>query len=121
VEIEPQIRTWLHGKAHSKNKSGVKRKINALEFLKDVKSGLDDDTLMIKYDLSAKMVLNILSRLVWDKLLTTEELANRRQLAKTVFLPQVKCRSCNEILIQGTEKCPHCGGPVKQNAFSDFD
>ena len=100
----------------------AKRKVNAKEFLADLKTGMDDAGLMHKYGLSAGAVLKVVSRLMWQGFMTPTELAQRRSLAKTVYMPVYKCSSCKGISYMKLEKCPHCSAPMKNlnEKKSDF-
>ena len=99
-----------------------KRKIKAKEFLSDIRAGMDDTSLMYKYGLSASEVLKVMSKLIWEGLMSPTELAQRRSLAKTVYMPVFKCSSCKEITYMKLEKCPHCSAPMKNlnEKKSDF-
>ena len=90
-----------------------KRKIKAKEFLADVRAGMDDAWLREKYGLSARGVFQVINRLIWQGLMSPSELAQRRSVATTVFLPIFKCSSCGEIAYSEFEKCPHCGSTMK--------
>ena len=90
-----------------------KRKINAKEFLADVRAGMDDAGLKEKYGLSSRGVLQAINRLIWHGLMSPDELAQRKSVATTVFLPIFKCSSCGEIAYSNLEKCPHCGSTMK--------
>jgi len=100
----------------------AKRQIRAAEFLSDIRAGMDDSGLMHKYGLSAREVLKVMSKLIWAGLMSPAELAQRRSLAKTVYMPIFKCSSCNEITYMKLEKCPHCSAPMKNlnEKKSDF-
>ncbi len=91
----------------------AKRKIRAKEFLSDIRAGMDDAGLRYKYGLSANEVLKVMSKLIWGGLMSPTELAQRRSLAKTVYMPVFKCPSCKEISYMKLEKCPHCSAPMK--------
>ncbi len=99
-----------------------KRKIKVKEFLSDIRAGMDDAGLMYKYGLSASDVLKVMSKLIWGGLMSSTELAQRRSLAKTVYMPVFKCSSCKEITYTKLEKCPHCSAPMKNlnEKKSDF-
>jgi hypothetical protein len=88
------------------------RKIKAKEFLTDIRDGMDDEFLKEKYGLSTRGVLQVMNRLIWQGLMSPSELAQRRSVATTVFLPVFKCSSCGEIAYSG-EKCAHCGSDMK--------
>ncbi len=91
----------------------AKKKIKARDFLVDVRAGMDDAGLREKYGLSARGVLDAINKLIWHGLMTPDELAQRRSVATTVFLPIFKCSSCEEIAYSKFEKCPHCGSTMK--------
>jgi uncharacterized protein (DUF433 family) len=102
--------------------AGMKRRVKPAEFLSDLRAGLDDAGLMYKYGLSAHELLKVMSKLMWEGLMSATELAQRRSLAKTVYMPVFKCPSCKEITYEKLEKCPHCGASMKNlnEKKSDF-
>lgn len=91
----------------------AKPKIRAKEIMADIKAGMDDAWLMEKYGLSPKGIITLMSRLIWEGLMTPEELEARRSLAKTVYMPVYQCPSCGDIQYTKTEKCPRCGTRLK--------
>ena len=91
----------------------AKHKVNAREFLADIRAGTDDAGLMHKYGLSSRQIISVVSKLIWQGLLPHDELARRRSLAKTVYMPIYKCSSCKEVAYTEFEQCPHCGALMK--------
>ncbi len=87
----------------------AKKTIKAKELLADVRAGLDDASLMKKYGFSAGGILKALNRLLWEGLMSPSELADRRSLAKTLYMPVFECRSCGDVQFAKVEKCPICG------------
>jgi hypothetical protein len=92
----------------------AKIRIKGREILEDIRSGVDDAGLMQKYGLSAKGILQIMGKLVSSGLLEPGELAQRKSLAKTVFLQTFKCSSCGEIHYSRFDVCPTCDVAMKQ-------
>ncbi|HMK37346.1 MAG TPA: hypothetical protein VK463_19890 [Desulfomonilaceae bacterium] len=90
-----------------------KKKISANELLTDIRAGMDDAGLMEKYGISAKGILTVMNTLIWKGLMSPSELAERRSLAKTVFMPVLKCPACHEIHFSKQDKCPKCGHMLK--------
>jgi Mor family transcriptional regulator len=90
-----------------------KKKVNAKGLLADIRAGMDDDSLMAKYKLSARGVLRVMNRLIWEGLMTPSELEARRSLAKTLYMPVFKCPVCNEVQFVKTETCPKCGSHLR--------
>lgn len=90
-----------------------KDRIAAKHILQDVKAGVSDQDLMTKYRLSHRRLLSVISKLVWDGLLTQQELADRRAMARTVFMPVYQCRLCKAIQLDKGGDCPNCGGPMR--------
>jgi hypothetical protein len=80
--------------------------------LDDIRAGLDDQDLMEKHGLSHRRLLSLMSKLVWEGLLTQEELARRKSMARTVMMPVYQCRLCQEMRFEKTGECPRCGGPM---------
>ena len=54
--------------------------------------------------------------------MSPSELAERRSLAKTVYMPVFECRSCGDVQFSKVEKCPRCGTRMKtlSGEKSDF-
>lgn len=100
----------------------AKKTIKAKELLADIRAGWDDASLMEKYGLSNRGILKALNRLIWEGLLSPSELAERRSLAKTVYMPVFECRSCGDVQFAKVEKCPRCGRRMKtlSGEKSDF-
>ena len=90
-----------------------KKTVKAKELLADIRAGMDDAGLMQKYGLSAGGILKALNRLLWEGLLSPSEIAERRSLAKTVYMPVFECRSCGDVQFSKVEKCPQCGTRIK--------
>ncbi len=99
-----------------------KKTIKAKELLADIKAGLDDEGLMKKYGFSRGRILKVMNRLIWQGLMTPSELAERRSLAKTVYMPVFECRSCGHVQFEEMEKCPGCGKRMRpsRGEKSDF-
>jgi uncharacterized protein (DUF433 family) len=91
----------------------TKKTVKSKELLADIKAGMDDASLMGKYKLSARGVLQAINRLIWEGLMSPSDLAERRSLAKTVYMPVFKCPFCSDIQFTKTEKCPRCGAALK--------
>ncbi len=62
-------------------------RVSVKSILSDIKSGVADSELMEKFGLSHRGLLSLISKLLWDGLLTPAELAQRKSLARTVFMP----------------------------------
>jgi hypothetical protein len=58
-------------------------RIKAKEFVRDVKSAMDDDGLMVKYGLTPDQLQRVFSQLVDMELLTEEQIAVRAQLSES--------------------------------------
>ncbi|MDQ7784373.1 MAG: hypothetical protein RDU20_15915 [Desulfomonilaceae bacterium] len=59
------------------------RRISARSFLNDVTSGVDDQTLMSKYDLTQRELQSLFRQLIDAGLVTPLELANRLEITKS--------------------------------------
>lgn len=59
------------------------RKIKAKEFVKDIRLGMDDPTLMKKYQLSPQKLEEVLEKLVQADFITVLELHERARLSDT--------------------------------------
>jgi Mor family transcriptional regulator len=102
--------------------SGGKKGLKAKELLADIRAGLDDAGLMEKYGFSRGGILKALNQLISKGLMLPSELAERRSLAKTLYMPVFECRSCGDIQFSKVEKCPQCGTRMKalSREKSDF-
>ncbi len=58
-------------------------RIKAKEFVRDVKSAMDDDGLMVKYSLTPGQLQRVFSQLVDMELLTEEQINVRAQLSES--------------------------------------
>lgn len=127
------LNLWLEDDSHKKDSAlspatveiptGPRRRgrISFRSILTDIKSGMSDSELMEKFGLSHRGLLSLISKLLWDGLLTHEELAKRKSLARTVFMPVMRCRLCKEIQFEKVAQCPRCGGPMKVVNKRDAD
>ncbi len=59
------------------------RKISAKQLLGDLRSGLDNDELMLKYELSPRQLQKALRQIIGAKLMTPLELANRLSVTRS--------------------------------------
>ena len=64
-------------------KSEPRVKISAKEFLKDVRSGMDDEALMIRYNLVPRQLQSALRKLISAGLATPLELSHRLNITKS--------------------------------------
>ncbi len=67
----------------SAEQSKDRRKINAKLFLADIRCGMDDDALMIKYDLLPRHLQNAFRQIINAGLITPLELSNRLKITKS--------------------------------------
>ncbi|MBI5570998.1 MAG: hypothetical protein HY914_13725 [Desulfomonile tiedjei] len=101
--------------------SGGRRFIDGKAFAGDVRAGLDDAALMQKYRVSQARLLSLLARLVWEGLLTPEDVEERKSLSRTVYMAVYQCRLCKRIMFDYSEQCPDCGGPIAVMNRKDSD
>lgn len=99
----------------------AKIRIKAKELLADIRAGMDDAGLMEKYGLSAKGVLRAMARLIAEGVMSPAELADRRSLAKTVYMPVFECKFCGDTHFSKVEKCPSCGARMKTSSAGRSD
>lgn len=59
------------------------RKINARQILSDIKSGMDDDSLMVKYELNQRELQKVFRKLIQSGLATALELSSRLSITKS--------------------------------------
>lgn len=78
----------------------AERKITPQEFIKDMKTGMDNMALLKKYQISAKTLQRLFKQLLDAKLITRDDLNDR------IF----RCSTCgwSTLLIKKFEKCPKC-------------
>ncbi len=119
------VNEWLEDDSHARDAAAAvstvvvpsgpaaKARVSVKSILSDIKSGVSDSELMEKFGLSHRGLLSLISKLLWDGLLTPKELARRKSLARTVFMPVLQCRLCKEIQFEKVSQCPRCGGPMK--------
>ena len=117
-EIPTTVESWLTVEnkpkilGHSMVRKSANRSLRAKDILSDLKDGMDDDSIMAKYGLTPRGVANLLDKLVWEGLLTEEDLEKRKAMGATVTLPLYKCIVCSELQFARLSKCPHCGGKM---------
>jgi hypothetical protein len=118
------VTEWLEDNSRAKDAAPVtavvipsgpagRARVSVRSILSDIKSGVTDSDLMEKFGLSHRGLLSLISKLLWDGLLTPAELAQRKSLARTIFMPVFQCRLCKEIQFEKVSQCPRCGGPMK--------
>ena len=99
--------TLLSEKARSEM---AKVRIDAREFLKDIREGLDDTALMTKHRLSATGLHSVFSKLIEAGLIKQSDLDQRMPYyAKTVALTVFKCLACGMPQLSEFDECPQCG------------
>ena len=106
-------------------------KVPLKPFLADFRSTLTDHELREKYGLSAVGFVSLIKALLAQKLITTDDLAKRRELAvqrdlakQSKFLSGLSiCPNCSHPSPHPFEKCPACGadasGPASQEESLD--
>ena len=88
----------------------AKVRIDAREFLKDIREGLDDTALMTKHRLSATGLHSVFSKLIEAGLIKQSDLDQRMPYyAKTVALTVFKCLACGMPQLSEFDECPQCG------------
>jgi hypothetical protein len=98
-----------------------RRTIPLKKFLADYRSLLDDRQLMEKYGLSARSFLNLIKALVQKNLITSHDLANRRELSvqrdmvkESQFLSSLYiCPHCSHPSPTPFDVCPACGADTQ--------
>lgn len=94
-----------------------RRTIPLKKFLADYRSLLDDRELMEKYGLSARSFVNLIKALMQKNLITSRDLAKRRELAvqrdlvrESQFLSSLYiCPNCSHPSPNPFDVCPACG------------
>ncbi len=93
--------------------------VNARQILEDVHSGMDNQSLIKKYQLSERQLHTIFEKLIEKGLLQRSELDKRRVM--TGVPSAWKCPSCNMPQLKPFDVCPQCGvilGKFKKDACS---
>ncbi|GEM_PF-1835328 len=86
-----------------------KRKIKVAAVLEDIRSGMRDDALMLKYELSPRQLQGLLRRLEEGGLLTREDYATDFTISGKSPDGAFRCPSCGKPLSGTSDVCPHCG------------
>lgn len=76
----------INGRSASQNKNKRTKRINVRELAEDIQLGLDDNNLMLKYDLNQEQLSLVLKKLLDTKLLSEAELYNRLIKADTLVI-----------------------------------
>ncbi len=63
--------------------AGSRIKINAAQFLDDIRSGMDDDALMLKYNLIQRHLQTAFRKIIEKGLITPLELCNRLKVTRS--------------------------------------
>ncbi len=66
-----------------KSGPGPKRKLNAHQVLADIKAGMDDDSLMAKYELNSRQLQSVFRQMIRAGLATAMELSSRLSITKS--------------------------------------
>jgi hypothetical protein len=97
-------------------------KVPLKPFLADFRSSLPDHELRQKYELSAAGFVSLIKALLAQNLITTDDLAKRREIAvqrdlakQSKFLSGLSiCQHCNHPSPVPFEKCPACGAEASE-------
>ncbi|MFC1835057.1 hypothetical protein ACFL2Q_10010 [Thermodesulfobacteriota bacterium] len=94
----------------------AKRKINAKEFVKDVRDGAHRNALMVKYELSPRQLDSLYEKLRQKGILPKEEVAEapvaHTEASLTTQAPVGECPSCGLTMNAPATQCPRCGGSL---------
>ncbi len=86
----------------------AKRKIAAREVISDLRSGMSNQELMVKYSLSCKALRYVFKRLVEDGFMTEMEFYERTDLTESSVF-RAFSEKTQELLT-----CPRCGNPLPE-------
>jgi replication initiation and membrane attachment protein DnaB len=97
-------------------------KVHLNSFLADFRSTLTDHELRKKYELTALGFVNLIKALLARNLITSDDLAKRREMAvqrdlakESKFLSGLSiCRHCSHPSPHPFENCPACGAPTDE-------
>jgi hypothetical protein len=86
----------------------AKRTIDAKQVLTDIKSGMDDSSLMQKYQLSKKGIQSLFKKLVDGGVLNPGDLEKRGSPPEKSLEIAWKCPICGNPQTTQYDKCPEC-------------
>lgn len=87
-----------------------KRTISASEIVADLRSGHSDNEIMAKYQISARALESVFSKLVQSNLISQDDLDARLDLAQgSVNLEVFRCPACDCVQLNQFDECPLCG------------
>lgn len=101
-----------------------KKVVEAKEALKAIHSGMDDQALMEKFQLSAQGLQSLLDGLVSSGLVRPEEIESRTPLQdRTLSVAIHRCPACSMPQLEPFDECPQCGIIVSKftKAASDLE
>lgn len=86
-----------------------KRRISAGEFVADIRSGLDDNALMEKHQLTEEALNHLLKKLVESGAIKQSEL-DHRGMDRSEGSDEVRvCPACGKRFVGEADECPKCG------------
>lgn len=91
-----------------------KRQLSAKEILQDIRAGMDDIALMVKYDLSAQGLQTAFTKLIATGLLKQDDLDERTPSHEPTANLGWKCPACGKPQPTEFEECPVCGVIVRK-------
>ncbi|MGB6066346.1 MAG: hypothetical protein WBG50_16205 [Desulfomonilaceae bacterium] len=102
-------------------------KVPLNNFLADFRSILTDHELRQKYELTARGFVSLIKALLARNLITTDDLAKRREMAvqrdlakESEFLSGLYiCRHCSHPSPHPFKKCPACGADAAESPFQE--
>jgi uncharacterized protein (DUF433 family) len=68
---------------HKQQNAKTRRVISAKQVLADIRSGMDDEQLMVKYDLLPRQLQNVFRQIIHAGLATTKEMSGRLSITKS--------------------------------------
>ncbi|AFM26051.1 zinc ribbon domain-containing protein [Desulfomonile tiedjei] len=83
------------------------RKVSAKELAEDIKSGLNAESLMKKYGVSAQGLQRLLNQLLQKGLITEEDLSNLMSQSS-----MIRCNDCGRLNDAGGKFCSECGAKL---------
>ncbi|GEM_PF-5479729 len=85
------------------------RKITVREFVGDVRSGMSDGDLLVKYALSQKQLFEVYEKLLDVKKLSPADLERQEPVDEFIPASPGVCPECGANKVSETELCPQCG------------
>jgi hypothetical protein len=89
------------------------RIIKARDILRDLRSGLDGDSILDKYKISIDTIEDVLVKLGKQGLVLQDEVVAFKSRLSEVQVKEYMCLKCSQIQFAKLNCCPYCGGKMR--------